>query len=148
MTKICAACKEVKELTEFPPSKGIAHNHSRCRPCKQAYDREYHANRPTAKVARKVELQSIRIKLFSQLIWDYKLSHPCIDCGNSNPIVLEFDHRDGTIKEADVCKLVRGGYTSERIMAEIEKCDVRCANCHRIRTHKQFGWFNGSEEES
>ena len=55
--------------------------------------------------------------------------------------VLEFDHHDGTTKAADVSVLARSGYPLSRVEAEVLKCDVRCANCHRIRTHEQRGWW-------
>src|ERR1044071_2376164 len=147
MLKTCSNCKIEKPLDDFPPSKGIPNGHSRCRPCKQEYDRLYHANRDASKKKIKQDKQNLREKQLRQFIWNYKLTHPCIDCGNSNPIVLEFDHNDGVIKVNDICSMAKG-YSLVRIEAEIAKCVVRCANCHRIRTHKQFGWFSGSEEES
>lgn len=61
---------------------------------------------------------------------------PCMDCGNSYPsCVMDFDHRED--KLMDVGRLVGHGYSIKRILAEIEKCDIICANCHRIRTHMQ-----------
>jgi hypothetical protein len=77
-----------------------------------------------------------RTKLF-----EYLETHPCIDCGNNNPIVLEFDHRDGVNKLSDISKMMDRKW--EKILTEISKCDVRCANCHRIRTAKQFGYYKG-----
>lgn len=61
-----------------------------------------------------------------------KLAKGCADCGYAvNPAALEFDHANGN-KEANVSRLI--GSTWTRILAEIDKCDVVCANCHRIRT--------------
>jgi hypothetical protein len=54
--------------------------------------------------------------------------------------VLEFDHRDRTTKRHDVSTLVRKKFSWSTILAEINKCDVVCANCHRRRTARQFGW--------
>ncbi len=58
--------------------------------------------------------------------------HPCVDCPVTDIRVLEFDHVRGT-KRAAVSTLVNRGSTLEIISAEIAKCDVRCANCHRLR---------------
>ena len=71
-------------------------------------------------------------------MWDYLKKHPCVDCGEKNPIVLEFDHlRDKLI---EVSRLVQ--YTSiNKVQSEIEKCEIRCANCHRRKTAIQFGWY-------
>ena len=51
---------------------------------------------------------------------------------------LEFDHRDRTTKIAAVSQLIARQFSWDKIMAEIDKCDVRCANCHRKRTAVQF----------
>ena len=51
---------------------------------------------------------------------------------------MELDHRDGTIKEAAVANLVSKGCTDARLLEEIEKCDVVCANCHRMRTYRRL----------
>lgn len=66
----------------------------------------------------------------------YKLAKGCIDCGyNAHPVALDLDHRDPTLKIADVSSLIGGGAPWDNILAELDKCDVRCACCHRIRTH-------------
>ena len=58
--------------------------------------------------------------------------------------MLEFDHRDPSAKADDVGRLVHAG-TVVAVRAEIEKCDVRCGNCHRIRTARQFGSYRLGE---
>lgn len=68
-----------------------------------------------------------------QFIYDYLIEHPCVDCGKTNPLVLQFDHVRGE-KKADVSTLARNACSVRRIEAEIEKCDVRCADCHTIKT--------------
>ena len=61
-------------------------------------------------------------------------NNPCVDCGNNNIVVLEFDHVRGE-KKYNVSDMCRGGYSLATIQKEIDKCDVRCANCHRQITH-------------
>ncbi|MCA9900172.1 MAG: HNH endonuclease [Ardenticatenaceae bacterium] len=63
------------------------------------------------------------------------MAHPCIECGEADPAVLEFDHVRGE-KRSEVTKLMRDGYTLKIIQAEIEKCVVLCANCHKRKTYK------------
>jgi hypothetical protein len=65
----------------------------------------------------------------------YLLEHPCVDCGYPDPRALEFDHVRGK-KSFEISVAISRGLPLIEIMNEIEKCDVRCANCHRIR-HKQ-----------
>ena len=66
----------------------------------------------------------------------YLLKHPCALCGEADPVVLDFDHlRD---KVWEVTNLARYGGWS-RLLAEIEKCRVLCANCHRRQTALRAG---------
>lgn len=76
-----------------------------------------------------------------QLVWDYLTQHACVTCGEADPVVLEFDHRVPADKDLDISEMVRRAYSLQRITAEIEKCDVLCANCHRRKTALQFGWY-------
>lgn len=59
----------------------------------------------------------------------------CISCGEADPLVLEFDHRDRGDKEYAISHLCSPrGANVKRLEAELKKCDVRCANCHRRKT--------------
>lgn len=60
---------------------------------------------------------------------------PCMDCGNSYPpCVMDFDHRDPKQKSFTISRTGQG-VSRQKLEAEIAKCDIVCANCHRIRTH-------------
>lgn len=62
-----------------------------------------------------------------------KESSGCTDCGIQNPVLLDFDHlRD---KKYNISRMVHDGFSWAAIKKEIEKCQVVCSNCHRIRTH-------------
>lgn len=67
---------------------------------------------------------------------EYLLTHPCVDCGETDIIVLEFDHVRGE-KYNNISNLVIQDRSFEKLKLEILKCDVRCANCHRRITHKR-----------
>lgn len=69
-----------------------------------------------------------------QRLYDYLKIHPCVDCGEDDWMVLEFDHIRG-VKSFNVMSSV--SRTKELIEAEIAKCDIRCANCHRRRHAKE-----------
>ena len=74
--------------------------------------------------------------------------HPCVDCGDDDIRCLEFDHRDPGLEVAPISVLLQRGRSWRTIAAEIEKCDVRCANCHRRRTADQFStWRHRLHEE-
>ena len=130
--KTCSVCSnEVAEL---------ATRSSKCKPCHNAYTRQHYADNKQyyidkAKRNNKVYLDQARV-----WVGEYLVSHPCVDCGNTDHRVLEFDHRDPTTKVADVSDMMRNRSLAV-VQSEVAKCDVRCANCHRIRTAEQFGWF-------
>jgi hypothetical protein len=68
------------------------------------------------------------------------LHHSCVDCGESDPLVLDFDHVRG-MKKRHVSRMISGGTSIETLRKEIEKCVVRCANCHRRKTARELAWF-------
>lgn len=70
----------------------------------------------------------------------YLLDHPCVDCGETDWQVLEFDHRDAVTKVKGVADLVHN-HSWASVQAEIAKCDVRCANCHRRKTALDLDWY-------
>lgn len=69
-----------------------------------------------------------------EYVYQYLLQHPCTDCGEGDPLVLEFDHVGEGNKITDISRMVSGGWSVPVIKDEIEKCEVCCANCHRRRT--------------
>jgi hypothetical protein len=65
----------------------------------------------------------------------YKLAHGCADCGyNAHAAALDFDHLPGFEKRQDIARMVLFARTMETIVTEIAKCEIVCANCHRVRT--------------
>ena len=77
----------------------------------------------------------------TQLLLEYFVEHPCVDCGETDPVVLEFDHlRDKRFTIG--AKLAT--YPWADILAEIGKCDVVCANCHRAADSPPSGFESGA----
>jgi hypothetical protein len=91
---------------------------------------EYYKNNATQK-----KWQACKMRKILEKIRTIK-SQPCHDCKNVyHPCVMDFDHRPGTVKFKNVSKMI--GYAWWRIQQEIDKCDIVCANCHRIRTENR-----------
>ncbi len=64
---------------------------------------------------------------------------PCADCDESYPYyIMDFDHKPDSEKKYLINKLVKTGTAISTLQKEIDKCDVVCSNCHRIRTHKRM----------
>jgi hypothetical protein len=74
-----------------------------------------------------------------KLVWEYLKTHPCVDCGETDPIVLEFDHLKDKIENISI--LSGRGVSEKTLLDEIAKCVVRCAHCHRRKTARDFGWY-------
>ena len=91
-----------------------------------------------AKTIQNKKLNRVKIE---RLIVDHLRSHPCVDCGETNLLVLDFDHVDRTTKLRSLSASISAGLTTRKVLAEIEKCVIRCANCHRKRTAQQFNWW-------
>ena len=86
------------------------------------------------KVITKTQL---RRKQIADKINNLKESTPCADCGNKFPAVcMDYDHKPGTKinKGHEVSNLITNSKPLERVLEEIKKCELVCANCHRIRT--------------
>lgn len=135
--KTCTGCSKELPVEVFhfkDRSRGVRHSH--CPSCRNERQLE-HRRSPRGKARVKKWREDKREK-HRQIIWDYLLTHPCVDCGESDPIVLQFDHRGD--KSYEISKMPwRNG--ADTLRNEIEKCDVRCANCHTRKTaYEQKHW--------
>lgn len=120
--KKCTRCQQEKPDTEFYRDSG--------RRCKECHRKD---------VGRKRRAYLDRNR---QVVAVHLSRHPCADCGESDPVVLEFDHVRGT-KVASVARLMLGGKQA-RLETEMAKCEVVCANCHRRRTANRAGWWKAT----
>ena len=145
MTKNCSICKknkvysEDKEVSEFH-RRANGKWYSYCKECHREYTTaHYKANKAKYIAKARRHSDEYREKIYEWL-FQYFLEHPCIDCGETDPIVLEFDHRGDEKKTADVSNLVKDG-SLRKVQQEVAKCDVRCSNCHLKRTSIQQNWY-------
>jgi hypothetical protein len=138
--KTCSTCRRLLELAEFNlRSRSADGRQSVCRPCNALRARRYYAEN-LEKHRRAVAAQVAKTRSANlRRIGDYLLRHPCVDCGIADIRVLDFDHRVGAQKKAEVMKLAKAAYSWERVCEEIAKCDVRCRNCHAIVTYERMG---------
>jgi hypothetical protein len=162
--KVCGGCGKTKRLVDFSYSsnwrKKRAADPKRykpdCRECSRAHnavETDPHFNpvrvtrprikKPTKKQKRDAAAKYKRGKRRATRIkvLEYIAAKGCCDCGTRDPRVLEFDHMDPDGKDYDIARLLSSGYgwASEKLRAEIRKCRVICANCHRKHTIVQQG---------
>lgn len=136
--KKCSRCKKEKILDDFnfkDKKRGL--RQYQCRDCSRLYVRShYERNKEYYLLKSKKRNKRLRDEIRTY-IWNYLSVHPCVDCGEKDPIILEFDHISDKI---EAISNMGKNYTLERVKIEIDKCQVRCANCHRRKTAKERGW--------
>lgn len=136
----CSRCGQIKPVEEFPlKNKATGLRSTWCRDCRRAYGRDHYRKNRSAYLGKAQRRRLTKRPRVRAMVDQYLREHPCVDCGCTDITVLEFDHRDPAAKELAVGELAR--YAEwPRVLREIEKCDVRCSNCHRLRTGRQFSW--------
>lgn len=136
-TKKCLKCGKSKLLSEYSwRNKTKGTTHPWCKACFRAYDKERNQTREY-KDKKRERHQKVR-KDNRKFILEYLRGKSCIDCGESRIPCLQFDHQGD--KRATISNMMH--YSREAIIEEIEKCEIRCANCHAIRTAEVQGWYD------
>src|SRR5437667_290923 len=131
----CPRCTQEKPVTDFGVKvvrDGKLLRQAYCIRCQREYRKEhYRANQATYLTRKRQRDGRIR-----EMVEKAK-ARPCADCGIQYPAwVMDFDHVSGN-KVEKLAELVRKKASVRRVEAEIAKCEVVCANCHRDRTHRR-----------
>ena len=142
MKKICPGCGQERD-TEHDfnwrrKERGI--RHTRCKYCQAHVSKKHYQDNKQLYFDRVRTREVGVIEDNQKRLADYLRRHPCIDCGQTDIRVLEFDHVRGN-KSNNIARMVGEGYSWSTIEAEIAKCEVRCANCHRISEGEKRGWW-------
>lgn len=140
MTRECTKCHTIKSTWEFAWHNKVKGTlQSWCRACVSLRDKnEAPKRRERKRYTNKLGVKRRKVET-TQEVLSYLSWNPCVDCGEKDAVVLDFDHRDPGKKRTDIANLIAVGYSWEAIKIEIDKCDVRCANCHRRKTAKERG---------
>jgi hypothetical protein len=128
----CSRCSRFR-----PESCFNRHSNGRqwwCRDCFKAY----YAEQPARHRRRNNALKTARVAEARAFVLEYLREHPCADCAEADPIVLEFDHVGA--KRAEISTLVGRGVRLTVLATEIARCAVVCASCHRRRTARRGRW--------
>lgn len=129
--KVCSKCKLLKLSSEFGRNRSTSDQLQKyCRQCRKISDYN-HYQRNKIQCYGRVAKRRMEIAAWFRSI---KKSSYCLDCGNSDPWVLDFHHLSK--KSKDISTMVCQGYSIKAIEAEMSKCIVLCANCHRKRHQK------------
>lgn len=138
--KTCSKCKTEKTTQEFYSNRSKKDGRSNwCKICLKRRERERYASDEERRAAIAAIFEK-RVQENKEKLWKLLNESACTDCDISHPLVLEFDHRD-PLKSATTIRagsMATSGRSWKKIQAEIDKCDIVCANCHNIRTAKSF----------
>ena len=139
MKKICGTCKAEKDIKCYSknPSKvdGLSYC---CQDCNKMYQKEWYKKNKKKHIENLNLRRNLARKNAKEFAWQYISTHSCVDCNQSNPLTLDFDHVKGKKKE-NVSRMIADGVSIFKLEKEINKCVIRCANCHRIKTASTNG---------
>lgn len=134
--KICSTCNKNLSLRAFSknPSKKDGLNYV-CKECQRKYFNNWYSTNKS-RVVKNLQRwnQKNRLNIEQKLI-EYFKTHLCVDCGEDDILVLDFDHLEDKVN--CISNMIGHGYSWNTIKKEIEKCEVRCSNCHRRKTAKE-----------
>ena len=137
--KICSICKISKPINEFYKKRnGVTH---RCNDCESVYQKEYYKkNRAKRILTAKLHTEK-RVKIMKDYLVEHLRNNPCVDCGEADILVLQFDHTQD--KKMNVSEFVTSKRPSSfnKLKEEVAKCEIRCANCHQRKTAKTYNYW-------
>lgn len=143
-SRVCTGCSVSKPIDQFSvKNKTSGRRGYRCRSCVAAYGRSHYRRNQSAYLAKNRRNKPKYKQRHRSRKAEYVADLACVDCGETEPLLLEFDHRDAATKVANVSRLM-AAHSWAKVRAEIAKCDLRCVNCHRKQTALQFGWMTRS----
>lgn len=135
MKKICPSCGEERDAEKDFSWKNRAKGTQQhwCKFCLAQANSKHYQNNKQVYLDRAISRNDRVNTDNKRKLYAYLSSHPCVDCGETDIRVLEFDHVRGN-KSANITRLLSNAVSWITIEAEIAKCEVRCANCHRLKT--------------
>jgi hypothetical protein len=138
--KLCPGCSTVKPIGEFNyNNKRLGKRQVRCRDCTRLQVQAHYWNNHDYYIQKALKRNKVVKEVNQQKVLNYLSTHLCVDCDDADSVCLDFDHVRGK-KRYDIARMI-GTHTWTTIAAEIAKCEVRCANCHRRKTAKERGHY-------
>ena len=131
--RTCGRCGETKSEDEFSWRIKNVRRSTVCKSCHKSYAAIHYMNNKADYLGRARSNNPRYIKRNVDYVTEYLAAHPCVDCGFSDTRALDFDHVRGT-KLFNIGQEKWMGNSLRSLLEEIDKCEVRCANCHRIVT--------------
>ncbi len=129
--KTCSKCKLTLDKSEFYKSANTGDGlQLRCKECSKNRAREGYKERKSQGIDSTAEITKLKKRLVVQIMNEYKRTKGCCFCGQNVSCCLDFHHKDPSIKEYNVSRLI-SSKSIKKIVEEVKKCLLVCANCHR-----------------
>lgn len=146
----CKTCNETKGISEYHWRKDTKSNGGyryvckicACNKAKESYQR----NKEKCK-ARCAKAAKARILERRKFVYNYLKERSCVQCGESDVRCLDFDHVDSKDKDLAISRAIWNNWSMNRLINEINKCQILCANCHRKKTSDQMGWYDFADQD-
>lgn len=145
MAKRCSRCRLDKPDEDFAWRRiNKGERDSYCRPCRAEYKQEHYSKNKQRYVDQATARTQRILEERTQFLIRFFACHPCRDCGEEDPVVLEFDHLGD--KVFAISQGIRR-QKWETVLAEMEKCEVVCANCHRRRSMERGHFWRATSAD-
>lgn len=136
--KRCGTCGQEKEPTEYNKNKSKSDGlNTICKVCSNKMSKEYYKQNTEKQKKVVLERNKRHRETLRDFMTEFLLTKKCTDCGIKDIRVLEFDHLPEYKKDKDISIMMGASYSLDRIKKEIDKCEVVCSNCHRIRSYER-----------
>lgn len=143
--KVCGICDIEKQESDFHANATKRDGlQSKCKLCQARYLKQHYEKNKAYYVAKARKAKVRQYLLLKKRVNKFLHTHPCVDCGEADPVVLEFDHVRGAKLYSVSVMVCKRGSSWKAVQEEIAKCEVRCANCHRRKTAKQMGYWTNT----
>lgn len=136
--KTCTKCLRNLEKFNFSfKNKKLNKLHTVCKFCQKSYTNKYYEQNKEIHIKKNKGFVLAKRKKLYEIVNKIKEA-PCKDCNQVYPpYVMDFDHIDPSTKLNTISKMILCSSSLKKIMEEINKCEVVCSNCHRIRTYNR-----------
>ena len=144
--RTCTICKVNKnEQDFFFRNKSKARLHAQCKDChtisrRKMWRAHYHKYGSNYRARAVERSRKIKDKL-RQHMKLYLADKACVRCGIADIRLLEFDHIDPSTKSFSIARGLTSTLSWDKILAEISKCQILCANCHKLKTAEEQNWY-------
>jgi hypothetical protein len=151
--QICSICRTAKYSADFfYRNKNTNRLHTQCKECyitkrRKTWRDHYHKYGSNYRKRAIERTRDVRNELRQRML-EYLHDKACAICGVNDVRVLEFDHIDPTKKSFGIAKALTYTFSWERILNEVSKCQILCANCHKIKTASESNWYKKGKTSS